>query len=114
MGKYRSKLQIIADILRVVEKDIRKTRIMYQANLSYKLLNWYLDRVIKAGLVKVSEGRLYTLTKKGETFLRKFEEYCLACRKAEQKIRQVQSMRAELEAMCLISKSSDDLSSSQL
>ncbi|MGQ9461394.1 MAG: winged helix-turn-helix domain-containing protein, partial [Candidatus Bathyarchaeaceae archaeon] len=37
MGKYRGRLDIVADILSVVNNNdgARKTRIMYQANLSY-------------------------------------------------------------------------------
>jgi len=38
MGKYRDRLQIIADILSVVRDGAKKTHVMYQANLSFTLL----------------------------------------------------------------------------
>jgi len=53
MAKYRSRLEIVADVLGVVSGGARKTQIMYQANLSYKLLVHYLKDVIKMGLVKM-------------------------------------------------------------
>jgi predicted transcriptional regulator len=50
MGKYRSKLQIVADMLSVVSgNDAKKTRIMYLANLSWDLLNRYLNDLMEAG-----------------------------------------------------------------
>ena len=51
MGQYRKRLEIIADILSVVRGGAKKTRIMYQANLSYRLLALYLEFVKEAGLV---------------------------------------------------------------
>jgi predicted transcriptional regulator len=35
---YRDKLDIIADILTVASRNAKRTQIMYQANLSYKVL----------------------------------------------------------------------------
>jgi len=46
MGKYRDRLQIIADMLSVVRGGAKKTHIMYQANLSYTLLGRYLSEVL--------------------------------------------------------------------
>ena len=45
MGNYRGKLDIIADILRVVSGNAKKTQIMYQANLSYRVLQKYLAEI---------------------------------------------------------------------
>ena len=52
MSRYRDRLQIIADILVIASRRARKTQIMYQANLSYRLLCRYLGEVLEAGLVK--------------------------------------------------------------
>ncbi len=83
MSKYRNKLQIIADILVIVRNGSKKTHIMYQANLSYKLLRKYLDKVITAGLVKTENGDSYVLTGKGEEFLNRHEEYSKAHKRAQ-------------------------------
>jgi dTDP-glucose pyrophosphorylase/predicted transcriptional regulator len=75
MGSYRDRLQIIADILTVVSKEARKTQIMYQANLSYRLLCRYLDEVTKTGLIVLQDTDRYVLSEKGKEYLDKHEEY---------------------------------------
>lgn len=40
--KYRHKLEIIRDMLSVALRKTRKTKIMYQTNLSYSLMEKYL------------------------------------------------------------------------
>jgi predicted transcriptional regulator len=101
LGSYRSKLDIIADILLVVRKDAKKTRIMYQANLSYKLLMKYLHEVRKASLVHFVEDRdCYVLTPKGERFLRGYKAYCRHNKHIEQHLNHVGNKRRELEELC--------------
>lgn len=41
MGKYRSRVEIVADILEVASDGALKTHIMYKCNLSYKLLEQF-------------------------------------------------------------------------
>ena len=100
MGKYRSKLRIIADILFVASKGAKKTWIMYQANLSYALLNRYLAEVMDAGLVSfVGSGDCYKITRKGEEFLDKFSEYFERRRQLEDQINDMNSEEMDLEKM---------------
>jgi len=100
MGKYRSKLQIIADILLVSSKGAKKTWIMYQANLSYALLNRYLAEVMDAGLVSfVGSGDCYNITRKGQEFLDKFSEYFERRRQLEEQISGIDSEKMNLEKM---------------
>lgn len=87
MTKYRDRLDIIADILKVVRDGARKTRIMYMANLSYTLLTRYLTDVIKMGLVKMETGKTYELTDKGSNFLQEFKRY----RKHQVKVEELQN-----------------------
>lgn len=76
MRDYRSKLEIIADMLRASRDGASKTRIMYQANLSYKLLTKYLKEIAKAGLVHFEHAEnCYVLTSKGEEFLERYKAY---------------------------------------
>ena len=72
--KYRSELEIIADILRAFNRNnanggsMVKTRIMYSANLNTKMLSEYLGRLVKQGLIKENEvdgKKLYNITPKG-------------------------------------------------
>ena len=100
MGKYRSKLRIIADILFVASKGAKKTGIMYQANLSYALLNRYLAEVMDAGLVSfVGSGNCYKITRKGQEFLDKFSEYFERRRQLEEQINDMNSEKMDLEKM---------------
>jgi predicted transcriptional regulator len=64
LGKNRDRLSLIAAILEAAGSGSNKTRIMYQANLSFKLLEKYLDTAIEAGFVKVY-GTNYVLTDYG-------------------------------------------------
>ncbi|UCG45098.1 MAG: hypothetical protein JSV58_06945 [Candidatus Bathyarchaeota archaeon] len=96
MAKYRSKLQIIADVTGVVNGGAKKTEIMYQANLSYKLLTRYLKAVIDMGLVQMRDGNTYDLTEKGMNFLREFKGYYERRMEAEKKLSGVKDERAML------------------
>ena len=94
-------MDIIADILRVVSRDAKKTQIMYQANLSYKLLTKYLTEVRKACLVSFERGnRCYVLTPKGEEFLGRYKAYARRNRHVERQINDVQVKRRRLEELC--------------
>ena len=72
MGKNRDKLSIVAAILDAVNSGASKTKIMYSANLSFKLLSKYLDVTIRAGFVKVDDYT-YILTEHGADFLKKYK-----------------------------------------
>ncbi len=85
-ARYRSKIRIMVDILRVVQKEgeTRVTKILYGANLSHDRLNKYLGELMSRGLVTSfdQEGlTFYSLTDKGKRFLfefRKFERFAEA------------------------------------
>jgi predicted transcriptional regulator len=76
MGKNRDRVSIIAAILEAVNLGATKTRIMFNANLSFKLLEKYLNICIFAGFVRVERSN-YKLTSRGQEYLkhyRLFEE----------------------------------------
>jgi len=104
MGQYRRSLEIIADILSVVKGGARKTRIMYQANLSYRLLSRYLDFTLESGLVSISSESeyYYALTKKGMEFLEQYRKYSQRIREVEEQLKDVRKERALLERMCVL------------
>jgi predicted transcriptional regulator len=98
MGKYRDRLQIIADILSVVRDGAKKTHVMYQANLSFTLLKRYLTEVLEAGLVRCDdEEDGYRLTRRGRSFLDRFDEYSRRCERVEQELNHVNNDKTVLE-----------------
>ena len=99
--KYRNKLHIIADILKAAENGSKKTRIMYLANLSYQLLEKYLRKVIKAGLMR-HNGEFYELTEKGRIFLEKFNDFSEKMSKIRKEIEMIKFEKQVLEQMCEI------------
>jgi len=100
MSKYRDRLQIIASILSIAGRRAKKTQIMYQANLSYKLLCRYLGEVQDAGLVCFENEECYVLTAKGKEFLNKHEEYSKRCKSMEEHLNHLNGEKSALEKMC--------------
>jgi predicted transcriptional regulator len=99
LGQYRNKLQIIADILAVVRNGARKTRIMYQANLSYRLLNEYLGYVMETDLIMLSsEDKVsYIVTPKGFEFLEKYNKYSQRSKQLEEQLQDIADEKTALE-----------------
>jgi predicted transcriptional regulator len=66
LGGKRSDVAIALEILRLVRRGERKTRIMYGANLSYGMLTRYLDFLLERGFIEVdAEAQAYKLTPQG-------------------------------------------------
>jgi len=111
MSKYRDRLQIIASILSIAGRRAKKTQIMYQANLSYRLLCRYLGEVLDAGLVSFESEECYVLTAKGKEFLSRYEEYSKRCKSLEEHLSHVNNEKFRLEKMFFrASKVNDNLS----
>jgi len=74
--QYRSRIQIAADILEIAKNGSRKTRIMYLGNLSFDLLQKYLDMLVNFGLLEARGGseKSYVATEKGRHFLEDYRE----------------------------------------
>ena len=51
VGRRRSNIEIIADMLRIGENGAGKTEIMYSANMSYYQMQKYLDYLVNQGFV---------------------------------------------------------------
>ena len=69
----RTEIEIIYDLLSSAQKDIKKTRLMYNANMAYMRLTKYLDGLIEKGLLDEKdsnpEGKTYHVTDKGKELL---------------------------------------------
>lgn len=107
MGKYRSRLEIIADVLGVVRDGAKKTQVMYQANLSYRLLIRYLKGVIDMGLVRMENEDTYELTQKGREFLDRSKEYLERRRALEERLGKIRDEKMMLENRFLNTESVD-------
>jgi predicted transcriptional regulator len=71
----RNDLDICADILQVAKAGAKKTQIVYQANLNFKIVKKYLSRLIDTGmLMTADESSLYTTTNRGIEFLEQYSE----------------------------------------
>lgn len=102
MGNYRGRLDIIADILHVVSQNAKKTQIMYQANLSYKVLQRYLKNITAADLVDYeTEEQCYVLTSKGQDFLEAYRDYAKTTKSLEKRLNDIDSKKKILEALCV-------------
>jgi predicted transcriptional regulator len=69
----RGKIQIMGDVLELATSGIKKTHIMYRANLSYEQVHLYLGELIAKSLivqdVSSPDGVVYRTTEKGREFL---------------------------------------------
>lgn len=81
MGKNRDRVSIIAAILEAANSGATKTRIMFNANLSFMLLEKYLNLSVNACFIRV-EGSTYKLTERGQEYLKQYrlfkDRYLLA------------------------------------
>jgi predicted transcriptional regulator len=101
LRNYRSRLDIIANILDVVNENPKKTQIMIQANLSFKLLQKYLAEIVNAQLVSFEdEKRLFKLEDKGRHFLKCYKNYSKTYRSAEKRLDEVAAQKKVLEELC--------------
>jgi predicted transcriptional regulator len=101
LGTYRGKLDIIADILQVVSKNAKKTQIMYQANLSYKVLQRYLKSINAASLIRFeTEEQCYVLTPKGHDFIEAYKDFNKTNKRIEKRLNDVDSKKKNLEELC--------------
>ena len=74
---------------------------MYQANLSYKLLQRYLFEVASAQLIRFEDTRQrYSLTDKGREFLTAYEKYSKTNKYMEIRLNEVAAKRKALEELC--------------
>src|SRR3989304_8253703 len=73
--RSRAPLDIVARVINVCKSGAKKTDIMYKANLSHVMLKHYLQIVVRADLVSnTRQEATYSITAKGLTFLRDYEE----------------------------------------
>jgi len=101
LGNYRGRLDIIADILNVASRNPKKTQIMYQANLSYKVLQRYLAEIVGSSLIGYeNDKQCYKLTDKGREFLEAYQKYSKTNKHVEKRLNDVASKKKVLLDLC--------------
>ncbi len=77
-GKFnRDRIEIIENILTASNGGVRKTRIMYQSNLSFRQMDTYIGLLLDLGLLESTTVKnsgntyspLFSSTKKGRDFI---------------------------------------------
>jgi predicted transcriptional regulator len=73
--KYRSRSEIVGNILDAANGGATKTKIMYTAFLSYNQLKEYFSILIENNLIEYLDGtRTFKTTEKGLNFLKMHNE----------------------------------------
>ena len=73
--KYRSRTEIVSNILEAANGGVTKTKIMYKAYLSYNQLREYLSILIENNLIEYLDGtQTYKTTAKGLNLLKMHNE----------------------------------------
>jgi len=77
--QHRSRIDIIANILKEAIDGAKKTQIMYKCNLSFKQLQIYLNFLIEKNFLKTvrvkgsnSSMEFFEITRKGRDFLKAY------------------------------------------
>ena len=99
-SKYRSGLEIAVDVLSIASVKSKKTRIMYQANLSYRLIEKYVSSLLERGLLACDDNAHYLTTSRGNEFLQMYLKYVERCRRIGDDVDSAQKDRLLLENMC--------------
>ncbi len=70
-NKKRSKEEIVENILELCKEPANITHIVYMNNLNFKCANYYMDLLLKAGLLEAfgCNKIMYKITPKGIDFL---------------------------------------------
>ena len=99
-NKNRTSLEIVKDMLSVATESSRKTRILYDAHLNYRLLEKYLKILLENGLLKPVDDSCYLVTGKGTDFLQNYDEYIERCKKIGEEIKYACKEKLALKNMC--------------
>lgn len=73
--KYRSRTDIVAQILDAAEGGATKTKVMYKAFLSYAQLREYIAILVKGKLIAYdNKEMIYKTTERGHRFLKLYNQ----------------------------------------
>lgn len=99
-NKNRGRLDIVREILSIASVKVRKTRIMYGANLSFVQVERYLKRLLENELIDFFDDSFYLITPKGKEFLQLHTDYLLRMKQLGEEAIETEKNRLRLESMC--------------
>ena len=105
MNKNRRSLDIVREVLSIVSVRVRKTKIMYRANLSFVQVEKYLTVLLGNGLLKHDGDSGYLITERGKEFLQLYEDYLERSTHLREEVETNMRDRLLLENMCFSNKS---------
>lgn len=100
VNKNRRSLDIAQTILSITSVRVRKTRIMYGANLSFRQVQKYLCVLLRNGLLEHDVDSGYLITGAGKKFLRLYADYLERSKGLRQEVEKNAKDRLKLESMC--------------
>jgi len=71
-GKRRSRLDIMADMIKTARHGARKTQLVYRCNLNFKIVKRYIGYLLDNGFFTHDPPRYYA-TEKGCMYLTRYE-----------------------------------------
>lgn len=98
--KNRSSLGIVREVLSIASVKVRKTRIMYGANLSFLQLEKYLTALLGSGLLAHDGDSGYLVTGSGMEFLQLYDDYLERSARLGAEVERNKKDRLQLENMC--------------
>jgi predicted transcriptional regulator len=104
LNKNRCSLDIAWEMLSIVSVKMRKTRIMYGANLSFVQLEKYLAALLGSGLLECDGDSGYLITARGKEFLELYEDYVERSTHLKEEVDRNLKDRLRLENMCFRDK----------
>ena len=107
VNKNRGRLDIVRDVLSIASVTVRKTRIMYGANLSFVQLEKYLKLLQGNGLLEHDGDSGYLVTEKGIKFLQLYDDCMERSTRLKEEVDKNSKDMLRLETMCFSNKSGD-------
>ena len=100
VSKNRRSLDIVQAVLSIALVRVRKTKIMYGANLSFHQVEKYLSVLLRSGLLEHDVDCGYLITGAGREFLSLYEDYLERSNVLRQEVERNIKDRLQLENMC--------------
>jgi predicted transcriptional regulator len=71
--RYRSRYEIVAEIIRAAMRPAHPMEIVHQTRLNTSVVSGYLHSLVNAGLIRRGEGSKYEATPDGLEYLERYE-----------------------------------------
>ena len=105
VSKNRCSLDIVREVLSIASVKVRKTKIMYGANLNFLQVEKYLNVLVGNGLLERDGDSGYLVTGVGLEFLQLYEDYLERTSRLREEVERNATDRLRIESMCFDGKS---------